>query len=91
MSLILIFVTVFLKFIDEVTRPINFHSLHTFSYEVHHEPGDLCGAVISYDISSSELESEVHYAILDRGYLVASLSFFNFVVCFLDALFQGVV
>ena len=79
------FAIVFLEFIDEVTRPIHLHSFHTFSYEVHHKPGDLCGPVLPYELASYELESEVHCAILYRGYLVASLSFFNFIVSFLDA------
>jgi len=89
--LILSFETIFLKFIDEVTHPIHLHSLHTFTCEFHHEPSDLCGAVLSYELARYELEIEVHCAILYRGYLVDSLSFFDFVVSFLDALFQGVV
>jgi hypothetical protein len=47
--------------------------------------------VLNYDTVNYELESEVHYTILDRGYLVTSLSVFDFVVGFLDALFQGEV
>ena len=67
------------------------HPLHTFPYEVHHKLGDLCGAVLSDELASYELESEEHYTILDRGYLVASLSLLNFVVCLLDALCQGAI
>jgi hypothetical protein len=47
--------------------------------------------VIPYELANYEFESEVHYALLYKGYLVASLSFFNFVVSFLDALCQGAV
>jgi hypothetical protein len=72
-SLILSFTTVFLKLIDEVNRPIHLRSLHAFSYEVHHKPSDLCGVIFSYKLASYELESEAYCAILDRGYLVASL------------------
>jgi hypothetical protein len=90
-SQILSFATVFLEFIDEVTRPIHLHALHTFSCDIHHEPSDLCGVVLPYELAIYELESEAHCAILYIGYLVASLSFFNFVVSFLDALCQGEV
>jgi hypothetical protein len=85
-SLILCFTTIFLKLVDKVTQPIHFHSLHAFPCEVHHEPGDLCGVVLSDDLSISELEREVRYAILDIGYLVASLSLFYFFVCLFYAL-----
>jgi hypothetical protein len=85
-SLILSFMTVFLELIDEVTRPIHLHSLHTFSCEVHHQPDDLCGEIISYNPASYEFESEAHYTILDRGYLVASLSLLEFSISLLDAL-----
>jgi hypothetical protein len=88
---ILGFTEIFIYLIDEVTHPIHPHSLHTFSYKVHHELGDLCGAVLPYDISSYELASEVHCAILYRGYLVTSLSFLDFSVSFLYALCQGAV
>ena len=88
-SLIPSFTKVFLNFIDEVTLPINLHSLHTFSYEVHHELDDLFGVVLSYKLASYELEIEAHCAILDRGYLVASLSLLNFSISLLDALRQG--
>jgi hypothetical protein len=47
--------------------------------------------IISYNISSYELEIEEYYAILDRGYLVASLSLLNFIVCLLYALCQGAI
>jgi len=90
-SQILGFVEILLHLIDEVVDPVHLHSLHTFSCEVHHEPGDLCGVLLPYDISSYDLASEMHYAILYRGYLVTSLSFFDFVVSFLDALCQGEV
>jgi hypothetical protein len=90
-SLILHFATVFLKLVDEVTHPIHLHPLHAFPCEVHHEPGDLRGVILSYNISSYELASEAHCTILDRGYLVASLSLLNFVVCLLDALCQGAI
>jgi len=79
-SLILSFTIFFLKLIDEVNRPIYLHSLHAFSCEVHHKLGDLDGAILSYKIYSYELASEVHYTILDRGYLVASLSFLDFTI-----------
>jgi hypothetical protein len=88
-SQILSFTTIFLEFIDEVTHPIHLHALHTFTCEFHHEPSDLCGVVLSYELSSYELASKAHCAILYRGYLVASLSFFDFTVSFLDALCQG--
>jgi hypothetical protein len=88
-SFILRFTVVLLDFIDKVTHPIHLHSLHTFSSEVHHEPGDLCGVVLSYDLSSYELASEAHSAILDRGYLIASLSLFDFTLSLLDSLCQG--
>jgi hypothetical protein len=84
--LILSFAKVFLEFIDEVNRPIDMHSLKTFFCEVHHEPDDLCGVVLPYELANYELESEVHCTILDRGYLVSSLFFFDFTICFLDAL-----
>jgi hypothetical protein len=90
-SLILSFTTIFLKLVDEVACPVHVHSLHAFSCEVHHEPGDLCGMVLSYKLASYELASEAHCTILDRGYLVASLSFFNSVVSLLDALCQGAI
>jgi hypothetical protein len=86
-SIILSFATLLLELIDEVTRPIHLHALHTFFDKVHHEPSDLCGEVPSYQLSNYELVSDVHYAILDRGYLVAFLSFFKFAICFLDVLF----
>jgi hypothetical protein len=54
-SLILCFVVVFLDLVDEVTPLINLHPLHAFSCEVHHEPGDLCGVVLSDDLVSYEL------------------------------------
>jgi hypothetical protein len=79
-SEILGFGLIFLHLIDEVTHRLHLHALHTFSYEVHQEPGDLCGVVLPYDISSYELAGEAHYVILYRGYLVTSLSFFDFVV-----------
>jgi hypothetical protein len=47
--------------------------------------------ILSFKLSSYEMESEAHCAILDRGYLVASLPFFNFTICFLDALGQGAI
>jgi hypothetical protein len=90
-SQILSFAKIFLQFIDEVNFPIHLHALHTFSSKVHHEPGDLCGAVLPYELANYELKSEVNYAILYRGYLVTSLSFFDFVVSLLDALCEGVV
>jgi hypothetical protein len=90
-SLILCFAIVFLKFVDEVTCPIHLHSLHVFSYEVHHEPGDLCRAVHSYKLAKYELAREAYYAILDRGYLVALLSLFDLTISLLDALFQGAI
>jgi hypothetical protein len=90
-SLMLLFTTVFIKLFDEVTRPVHLHPLHAFSYEVHHEPGDMRGAVLSYNLASYKLASESHCAILDRGYLVASLSLINFTICFLYALNQGVI
>jgi hypothetical protein len=62
------------------------HALHTFSCEVHHEPDDLFGEVLAYDLANYEFASEAHYFILDRGYLVTSLCFLNFFVSFLDAL-----
>jgi hypothetical protein len=84
--LILSFTTVFLKLVDRVTCPIHVHSLHAFSCEVPHEPDYLCGAIVSYKLASYELASEAHYVVLDRGYLVASLSLLDFVVCLLDVL-----
>ena len=90
-SLIVSFATIFLEFIDEVACPIHLHALHTFSYKVHHKPDDLSRAFLSYDISIYELASEEHCSILDRGYLIASLSFFNFVVILLDVLCQGAI
>jgi hypothetical protein len=90
-SLILSFATVFLNLIDDVTHPIHLDSLHTFSCEVHHEPSDLCGEILSYDIAIYDLESEVHCAILDRSYLVASLFLFDFAISLLDALCQGAI
>jgi hypothetical protein len=88
-SKILGFTKILLEFIDKVAHSVHLHALHTFSYEVQHELGDLCGAGISYNISSYELASEAHYAILYRGYLVTSLSFFDFTVTFFDVLCQG--
>jgi len=82
---------IFLELIDEVTWGIHIHSLHAFSCEVHHEPDDLCGVILSYKISIYELASEVHYTILDRGYLEASLSIFDFAISLLDVLCQGAV
>jgi hypothetical protein len=89
-SLILCFTTVFLKLVDEVT-PNSSAFPPCISLEVHHEPGDLCGVILSYKISSYELASEAHCTILDRGYLVASLSLFYFIVCLFYALCQGAV
>jgi hypothetical protein len=51
-SLILSFMIVFLELIDKVTHPIHLHSLHAFTYEVHHKPSDLCGEIISYELPS---------------------------------------
>jgi len=90
-SLILRFMVVFLELVDEVAHPIHLHPLHAFSCEVHHEPGDLHGAILSDKISSYKLASEAHYAILYRVYLVTYLSFFDFTICFLDAMCQGAV
>jgi hypothetical protein len=80
------FVEIFLQLIDEVAHPVHLHALHTFSWEVHHEPSDICGVVLPYELASYELASKAHCAILYRGYLVTSLSFFDFSVIFLDVL-----
>jgi hypothetical protein len=88
-SQILGFMTILLQLIDEVVRLVHLHALHTFSCKVHHEPDDLCGAVLPYDLASYELASEAHYAILYRGYLVTSLSFLYFSIRFLDVLHEG--
>jgi hypothetical protein len=80
---------ILLKFVDEVAGPIHLHPLHAFSYEVHHEPGDLSGVILSYKLPSYELAREVHYAILYRCYLLASFSLFYFIVCLLDVLCHG--
>jgi hypothetical protein len=90
-SQILGFAAILLHLIDEVVHPVHLHALHTFSCEVHHEPSDLCGVVLPYELAIYELESEVHYSILYRGYLLTSLSFFDFSVRFLDVLCQGTV
>jgi hypothetical protein len=90
-SLILHFTTVFLKLVDEVACLVHLHPLHALPCEDYHEPSDLCGVVLYEEISNYNLASKVHYAILDRGYLVASLSLLNFVICFLYALCQGVI
>jgi hypothetical protein len=86
-SLILHFATIFLKLVDKVAHPIHLHPLHALPCEVHHESGDLRGVALSDDISRYKLESKVHYAILDRDYLVASLSLLKFVVYLLYALY----
>jgi hypothetical protein len=80
------FTTVFLEIIDEVAHLIDLHPLHAFPYEFHHEPGDLREKVLSNELSSYKLASKVDYAILDRGYLVASLSLLKFFVCLLNLL-----
>jgi hypothetical protein len=85
------FTTIFFQLIDEVTHPVHLHSLHTFSCKVHHKLSDLCGADLPYKLANYDLERKVHCAILYRGYLVTYLSFFDFVISFLDALFQGEV
>jgi hypothetical protein len=90
-SLILCFTTVFLELVDEVAHPVHLHPLHALPCEVHHEPGDLRGVVLSDELASYKLASKAHCAILDRGYLVASLSLLNFVVCLLYALCQGAI
>jgi hypothetical protein len=64
-SLILCFTTVFLELVDELSRPVHFHTLHPLSYEVHHEPGDLHGVFLSDELASYEMTRKTHYAILD--------------------------
>jgi hypothetical protein len=54
-SLILRFAAVFLEIVDEVARPFHLHPLHAFSCEVHHEPDDLRGVVLSHRLSIYEL------------------------------------
>jgi hypothetical protein len=56
-SLILCFAIVFLELVDEVAHPIHLHPLHEFPCEVHHEPDDLHGAVLSNELASYELAS----------------------------------
>ena len=85
-SQVLGFEAILLQLIDEVVRPVHLHALHTFFCEVHHEPDELCGAILSYELASYELASEAHCTILYRGYLVTLLSFFDFSVRFLDVL-----
>jgi len=86
-SLILSFAKVFLDIIDELNHPIHLHPLHAFSCEFHHEPDDLHGAILSYNISIYDLASEAHCTILDRGYLIASLSLLDFSISLINALF----
>ena len=88
---ILRFAAVFLKLVDEVNLPVHFHPLHALPSEVHYEASDLFWMVVSYDISSYKLESEVHCTILDRGYLVASLSIVYIAIILLYALCQGAI
>jgi hypothetical protein len=90
-ALVLCFMVVLLKLVDEVTRPVHLHPLHALSYEVYHEPNDLCLMVLSDDLASYKLASKVHCAILDRGYLVASLSLFYITIIFLYVLCQGAI
>jgi hypothetical protein len=90
-SLILCFVEDFLELVDKVARPVHLHPLHTLSCKVHHEPSDLLGVVLSDNLAIYKLARKAHFTILDRGYLVASLSLLNFIICLLYALCQGVI
>jgi hypothetical protein len=90
-ALVLCFVVVLLKLIDEVTHPVHFHPLHALSCEVHYESYDLRGTVISDDLASYKLKNEAHYAILDKGYLVASLTLFYIAIILIYALCKGAI
>jgi hypothetical protein len=89
--LILHFATVFLELVDEVARLVHLHPLHALPSEVHYEPSDLFRMVLSDEISIYKLASEAHYAILDRGYLVASLSLFYISIILLYASCQRAI
>jgi hypothetical protein len=80
--MILHFTTVLLQLIDEVTHPVHLHSFYTLSCEVYYKSIDLCWTVISDKLASYKLASEVHYAILYRGYLVAFLSLFYYAILY---------
>jgi hypothetical protein len=89
--LILCFAAVFLELVDEVTFPVHLHPLHALPNEVYYQPGDLCRTVLSEEISIYNLVSEAHFAILDRGYLVASLSLLYITIILLYALCQEAI
>jgi hypothetical protein len=74
--LILRFMEVFLKLVDEVTHLVHLHPLHAFLSKVYYELSDLFQTVLSDQLASDKLASKVHCAILDRGYLVDFLSLF---------------
>jgi hypothetical protein len=84
--MILHFTIVFLELIGEVTHPDHLDTLHSLPRKVHYEPSDLCWMVLSDKISNYKLEIEAHYAILDRGYPLASLSLFYIAIILLYAL-----
>jgi hypothetical protein len=84
--LILRFMEVFLKLVDKVTHLVHLHPLHAFPSEVYCELGDLFQTILSDQLSSDKLASEVHCAILDRGYLVDSLSLFYITIILFYAL-----
>jgi hypothetical protein len=84
--LILRFATIFLELFDEVTRSVHLHPLHALSCEVYYESSDLCQTILSNELASYKMASEVHCAILDRGYLVVSLSLFYIAIILLYVL-----
>jgi len=89
--LILGFAIVFLELVDELKHPVHLHNLYALPSEVHYEPSNLCWMVISDDLANCKLEIKAHCSILDRGYLVASLSFFYITIILLYVLCQGVI
>jgi hypothetical protein len=85
-ALVLRFATVLLQLIDEVAHPVHLHPFDTLPCEVNYEPCDLCRTVLSDEISNDQLTRKVHCAILDGGYLVASLPLLYIAIVILDAL-----
>jgi hypothetical protein len=90
-SLVLHFTAILLQLVDEVSHPIHLHPFDTLPCEFNYEPCDLCRIVLSDELASDQLTRKAHYAILDGGYLVASLSLIYITIGFLYSLHQGAI
>jgi hypothetical protein len=90
-SLILRFAEVLLQLVDKVARPVHLHSFYTLPCKVYYELCNLSRTVLSEELANYKMTNEAHYAILDGGYLVASLSFLYIAIIFFNALCQGVI